>query len=206
LENQVSESAHIYRLDDGRLRLTFVHSSPDADSATFLSELGDFARWQAEEWLKDHLHPTTDFDALLKPLENQTELNVAVGRILMQTHVEDGCLTKSPASVEDACVWLGDYQRQCFDNRKITIVVETSNNKNLKATACFYPSGAQMGSIVLSSELFQFPSALRISLLHELIHANLHATGKTDADDQHGKEFQAERRRLLNSGVYELLL
>jgi hypothetical protein len=72
LENQVSESAHIYRLDDGRLRLTFVHSSPDADSATFLSELGDFERWQAEEWLKDHLHPTADFDALLKPLEAVT--------------------------------------------------------------------------------------------------------------------------------------
>lgn len=117
---QVSDSVHIYRLDDGKLRLTFVHTSPDADGATFLSELGDFERPQAEEWLKDHLHPTTDFDALLKPLENQTELSVAVARILMQAHVEDGCLTKSPASVEDACVRLGDYQRQYFNSRKIT--------------------------------------------------------------------------------------
>jgi hypothetical protein len=128
LENQVSESAHIYRLDDGRLRLTFVDSSPDADSATFLSELADFERWQAEEWLKDHLHPTTDFDALLKPLENQTELNVAVGRTLMQTHVEDGCLTKSPASVEDACVWLGDYQGS------VSIIVRSPSLLRLRTT------------------------------------------------------------------------
>jgi hypothetical protein len=171
-----------------------------------LSELGDFERWRAEEWFGDHLHPTTDFGALLEPLETQTELTVPVGRILMRTHVEDGCLTKSPATIEDACLLLGGYQQQYFDDRKITIIVETSNNKDLKGTACFYPSGPQMGSIVLSSEVFQFPSALRISLLHELIHANLHATGRTDADDHHGKEFQAERKRLLNSGVYEPLL
>jgi hypothetical protein len=205
LENQVSDSAHICRLDDGKLRLTFVHTS-GSTGATFLSELGDFERSRAEEWFRDHLHPTTDFDAFLKPLESQTELTVPVGRILMRTHVEDGCFTKSPANIEDACLLLGDYQRQYFDDRKITIVVETSSNNDLKGTACFFPSGPQMGSIVLSSELFQFPSALRISLLHELIHANLHATGRTDADDQHGKEFQAERRRLLNSGVYEPLL
>ena len=201
----MSDSAHIYRLDDGKLRLTFVHTS-GGNGATFLRELGDFERWQAEEWLKDHLHPTTNIGALLRPLESQTEVTVPIGRILMRTHVENGCLTKSPATIEDACLLLGDYQRQCFDDRKITIVVETSSNNDLKGTACFFPSGPQMGSIVLSSELFQFPSALRISLLHELIHANLHATGKTDADDQHGKEFQAERKRLLNSGVYEPLL
>jgi hypothetical protein len=90
----MSDSAHIYRLDDGKFRLTFVHTS--LSGATFLSELGVFERRRAEEWFADLLHPTTDFDALLKPLENQTELIVPVGRILMRTHFEDGASQNLP--------------------------------------------------------------------------------------------------------------
>ena len=63
-----------------------------------------------------------------------------------------------------------------------------------------------MHSIVVSSELLQFSNALKISLLHELIHANLAATGKEDADNEHGERFNAEKKRLMVSGAYDSLL
>jgi hypothetical protein len=48
---------------------------------------------------------------------------------------------------------------------------------------------------------------LRISLLHELIHANLHAAGKKDPDgDDHGVLFKAELKRLMSAGAYDPLL
>jgi hypothetical protein len=51
-------SAHVYKLDDGKFRLTFTSASKSG--AQFLSEIGDFTRWEIEDWLKDHLHPATD--------------------------------------------------------------------------------------------------------------------------------------------------
>ena len=49
-------SAHIYRLNDGMFRLTFISTSPSG--AQFLSELGDFTRWELDDWLKDRWLPT----------------------------------------------------------------------------------------------------------------------------------------------------
>src|SRR6516165_8450922 len=107
-------SAHIYRLDDGKFRLTFISTSPNG--AQFLSEIGDFTRWDLDNWLKDgHLHPSTDFDALLDSFEKQTESNVPLiyGTVL-RTHFEDqdGVLVKSPAQIEDVCQWMAEYQQQ----------------------------------------------------------------------------------------------
>jgi hypothetical protein len=70
-------SAHIYRLDDGRFRLTFVYTSPGG--ASVLNELGDFTRSELHEWLKDHLHPATDVEGMVKSFENQPETTVALG-------------------------------------------------------------------------------------------------------------------------------
>lgn len=197
-------SAHIYRLDDGKFRLTYVHTSPSG--ASLLSEIGDFTRLELQEWLKDHLHPSTDFDALLASFEKQTESTVALGVTLLRTHFEDGQLVKSPASIEDVCQWMGEYQQRYFADRKITIIAEVIGNRNLKGTACFSPTLPDGGAITVSSELMTFSSALKISLLHELIHANLHASGKHDPDNDHGELFKAEVKRLMNMGAYDPLL
>jgi hypothetical protein len=200
----LGNSAHIYRLDDGKFRLTFVNASPGG--ASVLSEIGDFTRWELQEWLKDHLHPSTDYDGLLMSFETQTESTVALGVTLLRTHFEDEQLVKSPASIEDVCQWMGEYQRCYFADRKITIIAEVIGNRNLKATACFSPTLPDGGAITVSSELMKFSSALKISLLHELIHANLHASGKHDPDDDHGELFKAEVKRLMNAGAYDPLL
>lgn len=197
-------SAHIYRLDDGKFRLTFVYTSPGG--ASVLSEIGDFTRSELHDWLKDHLHPATDFENMLKSFESQTESTVALGVTLLRTHFEDGQLVKSPASIEDVCQWMGEYQQRYFGDRKITIIADVIGNRNLKATACFSPTLPDGGSIIVSSELMQFSSALRISLLHELIHANLFAAGKHDPDNDHGEAFKAEVKRLMNQGAYDSLL
>lgn len=201
-------SAHIYRLDDGQFRLTFISTSPSG--AQFLTEIGDFTRPELEDWLEDgHLPPSTDFDALLDSFEKQTESTVPLpGRVVLRTHFEDedGIMVKSPAQVEDVCQWMAEYQQRHFEDRKITVVADLPQNKNLRATACFMPT-PEGGSIMVSSELLRFSNCLRISLLHELIHANLHAAGKKDPDnDDHGVLFKAELKRLMNAGAYDPLL
>jgi hypothetical protein len=196
--------AHIFPLDDGKFRLTFIYTCPGG--ASFSSEIGDFSQWDIQEWLKGYLHPATNFETLSRSLESRSELNVAVGRMLMQTHFEDGILVKSPATIEDVCQWMGEYQEKYFGDSKIAVSIAPLKNRDLKATACFCPSYPQVGSIIVSSELMQFSSALRISLLHELIPANLFATGKHGPDNDHGERFKAEVKRLMNAGAYDALL
>ena len=71
--SEQGNSAHIYRLDDGKFRLTFISSSPSGGQ--FLSEIGDFTRGELELWLKDgHLYPSTDFDALRLSRHIQTRI------------------------------------------------------------------------------------------------------------------------------------
>lgn len=157
MSSEQGNSAHIYRLDDGKFRLTFISTSKGG--ASFLSEIGDFNRWEIEDWLKDHLHPATDFAAILQSVANQTESNVPLIRgTVWRTHFEDedGVLVKSAAKIEDACQWMSEYQEHYFDGRKITIVADVSKNKHLKATACFSPTLPDGGCISVSSELLQF--------------------------------------------------
>ncbi len=200
-------SAHVYKLDDGKFRLTFISESNGG--AHFLSEIGDFNRWELDDWLKDgHLHPSTDFNALLDSFEKQTESTVPLIRgTVLRTHFEDdeGVLVKSAAKIEDVCQWMSEYQEQYFEDRKITVVADLPQNKQLKATACFCPT-PEGGSIMVSSELLRFSNCLRISLLHELVHANLHITGRNDPNDDHGEAFKAEIKRLMHAGAYDQLL
>ena len=202
-------SANVYRLDDGKFRLTFIATSKSG--AQFLSEIGDLTRWELDDWLKDeHSHPSRDFDALLDSFEKQSESNVPLIRgIVLRTHFEDEdeALVKSPAQIEDVCQWMAEYQQKYFDDQKITIVADLSQNKHLKATACFIPTRPDGGCISVSSELLRFSNCLKISLLHELIHAYLHGAGKQDpTGDDHGELFKAELKRLMNAGAYDPLL
>jgi hypothetical protein len=197
---------HIYKLDDGKFRLTCI--SMTKGSAQFLSEIGDFTQWEIEDWLKDHLHPATDFAALLESVANQTESNIQLIRgTVLRTHFEDdeGVLVKSATRIEDVCQWMSEYQEQYFEDRKITVVADLPQNKQLRATACFCPT-PEGGSIMVSSELLRFSNCLGISLLHELVHANLHVTGKNDPNDDHGEPFRAEIKRLMTEGAYDQLL
>jgi|GEM_PF-6528746 len=194
-------SAHVYNLDDGKFRLTFISASKGGGQ--FLSEIGDFTRLEIEDWLKDHLHPATDFATLLEPVAHQTESNIPLIRgTVLRTHFEDdeGALVKSAARIEDVCQWMSEYQEQYFEDRKITVVADLPQNKQLKATACFCPT-PEGGSIMVSSELLRFSN-----LLHELVHANLHISGKNDPNDDHGEPFKAEIKRLMNEGAYDQLL
>jgi len=77
--SEQGNSAHNYRLDDGKFRLTFISASPSG--AQFLSENGDFTRWELGEWLKDgHMHPSTDFEALLDSFEKKVKSTVPLVR------------------------------------------------------------------------------------------------------------------------------
>lgn len=104
--------AHIYRLGDGNFRLTFISTSPSG--AQFLSEIGDFTRWELDDWLKDgHLNPSTDFDALLDSFENQTESSVPlVHGIVLRTHFEDEDRALSKLIVKAR--WLSDLQEERY--------------------------------------------------------------------------------------------
>jgi hypothetical protein len=72
---------------------------------------------------------------------------------------------------------MAEYQQQYFDDRAITVVAGLSQNKHLKATACFGAAVPDGGSI---------------------------ASGKHDRDD--GEQFKAEVKRLMNVGAYDPLL
>lgn len=201
---QTGNSGHIFPIDDGKFRLTFVSTTPGG--ASFSSEIGDLSEWEIREWLKDHLYPGKDLATLFQSVTSRAEMMVPIGQTLMTCHWDDdGGLVKSPATAEEVCQWLGEYQKLYFGDGQITISVALLKNKELKATAGFCPSHPRMGSIMVSSELLDFNNALRISLLHELVHANLLAE-KGDADDEHGEQFKSEVKCLLELGAYDTLL
>jgi hypothetical protein len=99
--SEQGNSAHIYRLDDGKFRFRLTFISKSAGGAIFSSEIGDFDRWGIDDWLKDdHLHPSTDFDALLDSFEKQTESTVQLVRgTILRTHCADEIMVKSPARI-----------------------------------------------------------------------------------------------------------
>ena len=200
----IVSSGHVLPIEDDKFRLTFVSTCPGR--ATFNTEIGDMAEWQVQEWLRDHLHPQTKFDSLFRSLASRSEFTVPVGQMLMTCHWdEDGGLVKSPSTVEQVCQWLAEYQKLYFDDLELTISVVLLKNSELKGTAGFCPSYPRMGSILLSSELLEFNCAMRISILHELIHANLFVE-KGDPDGAHGERFKAEVKRLVALGVYDSLV
>lgn len=61
--------------------------------------------------------------------------------------------------------------------------------------------------IWLAERVTEFENTLKIALLHEMIHANMHAHGfDADPNHEHPPEFKAEVKRLMALGAYEDLL
>ena len=53
----------------------------------------------------------------------------------------------------------------------------------------------------------EFENTLKIALLHEMIHANMHSRGfDADPNHEHPPEFKAEVKRLMALGAYDDLL
>lgn len=53
----------------------------------------------------------------------------------------------------------------------------------------------------------EFENTLKIVLLHEMIHADMHARGfDADSNHEHPPEFKAEVKRLMAFGAYDDLL
>jgi hypothetical protein len=72
------------------------------------------------------------------------------------------------------------------------------NTRQMDGPSCYVP---QTNEIVLQSSLSKYPKLCRILILHELIHSRLyHENG--DPDEAHGERFQAEIKRLWDSGAY----
>ncbi|MGA9896777.1 MAG: SprT-like domain-containing protein [Terriglobales bacterium] len=195
--------AHIYRLGKDRFRLTFISKTPSG--ATFASELRDGAGWDLQGYLKDHMHPSTDFEAVIGSIGKQTELQLTSG-VAIRGHYEDDSIVESPATVEDLCQWMSDFQQKYFEDREITISVAITQKNELGGTACFGAATENGGIVSVPEELLPFGKCLKIVLLHEMIHANLHVTGKTDPGNGHGELFKAEVKRLMNAGAYDSLL
>jgi len=195
--------AHIYRRGEDEFRLTFISKS--SGGAAFVSELRDCSGWELRDYLKDHMHPATDFDAILRSIGEQTEVSLVRGTVI-RGHYENDTLVQSPATVEDMCQWMSEYQEKYFEGRKITVVVATVTKRDLHGGGCFGATMSDGGQITFSEELLPFGKCLKIVLLHELIHANLHVTGKRDPDKDHGESFKAEVKRLMNEGAYDSLL
>ena len=170
-----------------------------------MSEIGDRSGWELQDYLRDYMHPTTDFESVIDSIGEQTELTLMRGAVL-RGHFEDDTLEQSPVTVETLCQWLSEFQEKYFGDRKITIVVAAVEKRDLHGGGCFGAAMSDGGQITLSKELLPFGKCLKIVLLHELIHANLHITGKHDPKNDHGESFKAEVKRLMNAGAYDSLL
>ena len=151
------------------------------------------------------MHPSTDFEGIISSIGQQTEVQLTSG-VAIRGHYEGDGITQSPATVEDLCQWMSEYQQKYFEDREITISVAIAQKNELGGTACFGAATENGGIVSVSKELLPFGKCLKIVLLHEMIHANLHVTGKHDPENHHDESFKAEVKRLMNEGAYDSLL
>jgi hypothetical protein len=113
-------------------------------------------------------------------------------------------LIKGPMSVQEISVLANEYQSKYFSSPEPSITIEVTSNPEFQGAACYEPSAKK---IWLAERVTEFEKTLKIALLHEMIHANLHASGFiADHDHEHGPEFRAEVKRLMAAGAYDELL
>jgi hypothetical protein len=113
-------------------------------------------------------------------------------------------LIKGPMSVEEISMLANEYQDQYFPGRKPTVSIQVTNSPQFHGVGCYEPA---VKRIWLAERVTEFENTLKIALLHEMIHANMHARG-LDADPNHAHppEFKAEVKRLMTLGAYDDLL
>ena len=99
-------------------------------------------------------------------------------------------LITGPMSVDEISKLANEYQDQYFPGQKPTVSIQVTNSPQFHGAGCLEPAAKK---IWLAERVTEFENTLKIALLHEMIHANLHARG-FDADPNHEQppEFKAE--------------
>ena len=113
-------------------------------------------------------------------------------------------LIKGPLSVDEISMLANEYQGKYFPGQKPTVSIQVTNSPQFHGAGCYEPSAKK---IWLAERVTEFENTLKIALLHEMIHANMHARGfDADPNHEHPPEFKAEVKRLMALGAYEDLL
>ena len=89
-------------------------------------------------------------------------------------------LIKGPLSVDEISKLANEYQDKYFPGQKPTVSIQVTNSPQFQGVGCYEPATKK---IWLAERVTEFENTLKIALLHEMIHANMHARG-FDARDQ----------------------
>lgn len=117
---------------------------------------------------------------------------------------ENWNLVKDPLTAQDISDLANAYQSEYFPGAPPKITINVNPNPQFQGTACF---DASTMTIHIAQRITAFDNTTKIALLHEMIHANLHARGlDADPNHEHGPNFRAEVKRLMNAGAYDTLL
>jgi hypothetical protein len=113
-------------------------------------------------------------------------------------------LIKGPLSVDEISKLANEYQDKYFAGQKLTVSIQVTDSPQFHGAGCYEPAAKK---IWLAERVTQFENTLKIALLHEMIHANMHARGfDADPNHEHPHEFKAEVKRLMALGAYDDLL
>jgi hypothetical protein len=120
-------------------------------------------------------------------------------------HIDENWnLVKNPLTAKDISDLANAYQQKYFPGQSPKITINVNPNEKFQGMACFDPSKM---TIHIAQRITEFDNTTKVALLHEMIHANLHARGfDADPGHEHGPEFRAEVKRLMAAGAYDALL
>lgn len=115
-----------------------------------------------------------------------------------------GNMVEDPLTTKDLSDLANAYQTKYFLGVKVTVTINVTDNAQFEATAAYEPDTK---TIFIAKRITGMSNTVRIALLHEMIHANLHYKGlDADPTHQHPPEFKAEVKRLMKLGAYDDLL
>jgi hypothetical protein len=119
--------------------------------------------------------------------------------------IDDQCnLIKGPMSVDEISKLANEYQDQYFHGQKPRVSIQVTNSRQFHGAGCYEPA---VKRIWLAERVTEFENTLKIALLHEMIHANMHVRGfEADPNHAHPPEFKAEVKRLMALCAYDDLL
>lgn len=117
---------------------------------------------------------------------------------------EDWNLVKDPLTAKELSNLANAYQQKYFPGPPPEIEINVNPNPQFPGMACFDPAAM---TIHIAQRITEFDKTTKIALLHEMVHANLYARGlNADPSHEHGQQFRAEVKRLMDLGAYDNLL